>query len=372
MTNTVFLQNTAGLRGGGVCIVNGSDYDEANNTYIGNIATTGGSAGYVSGSDFPSGAEADFESSVFAFQSGALAIDGDVDGGADISLRNSLFWSNTAGNSAVALDSASIEEDPGWTFVDASCDPSLYLPSWESGMRDGGRGRASRFDLYGSRNDMGFVGGPAADPAYWVDGDGDGFPILYDCDDANSDINPEADKLCDDAGVDENYNGLVNGDDPDVVDGEDLYVDADGDRFEQQAVTWCRHAPDEVVDNDDDCDDTNAALVEDRDWYADNDGDGLGAGDATSSCGPPDGFVDSDDDCDDTNGAVGATRTWYADNDGDGVGDAAVVLTQCDAPDGFVSVSGDCDDEDATVTDGFPWYADLDEDGLGAGAATIA
>ena len=67
----------------------------------------------ISGSDIGSAAEADFESSVFAYQANSLAIDGDVDGGADISLRNSLFWNNSGGNSTIDLDDESIEEDPG-------------------------------------------------------------------------------------------------------------------------------------------------------------------------------------------------------------------------------------------------------------------
>ena len=232
-------------------------------------------------------------------------------------------------------------------------------------MRNGGRGGGSRFDLDGTRNDMGFVGGPDADPSYWLDADGDGVPVLYDCDDTNSAINPEADEVCDDAGVDENCNGLINADDPSVVDGEELYVDADGDGFGAEGTERVLACPGSgFVDNDDDCDDTNVAIVEEQSWYADADGDGFGAGPAEVSCRRPEGFVGNDDDCDDTNAAIGASRTWYADNDGDGVGDASVVVSQCDAPDGYVSLSGDCDDTDASVSDGATWYADND-DGFG-------
>lgn len=50
-----------------------------------------------------------------------------------------------------------------------------------------------------------------ADP----DADGDGYPASTDCNDALAGVNPGAVELCDEAGLDENCNGLANDADTD-------------------------------------------------------------------------------------------------------------------------------------------------------------
>ncbi|MBL7943421.1 MAG: hypothetical protein JNM00_11670, partial [Flavobacteriales bacterium] len=161
-------------------------------------------------------------------------------------------------------------------------------------------------------------------PAVWfADYDGDGYgnalagnsecnaPPGYvanddDCDDYNYYINPVASEVCND--VDDDCDGLVDDDDPDMSGGAT--------------------------------------------WYADLDGDGYG--DATNTivtCDPPVGYVVNADDCDDLDGLEFPGAVWYTDADQDGYGTGAYQVA-CTRPPGtynideLASVSGDCDDND--------------------------
>jgi hypothetical protein len=189
-------------------------------------------------------------------------------------------------------------------------------------------------------------------------------------------------------------------------------VDADGDGFAEE----------------DDCDDSNAAINPDADevcdsvdnncdgdvdegvtstFYADGDGDGFGDIDSsTDACAAPSGYTADDTDCDDTrldinpdadevcdeadnncdgeideDTATDAT-TWYADVDSDGYGDDKDAIVSCTAPKGYIEQGGDCDDSDGAYNpgaeesdcadpndyncDGSVGYADDDGDGWAA------
>ncbi len=137
-------------------------------------------------------------------------------------------------------------------------------------------------------------------------------------------------------------------------------------------------APDEFVCNglDDDCDgivDEGVQTI----FYADMDMDGFG--DPDTSCAAcdvsecPEGvWLDNDGDCDDSDAAVlpasdpsapetlcneidddcdgtvdeGAQRTFYRDADADGFGDPAEAIEACTAPGGYVDNDDDCADSD--------------------------
>ena len=253
----------------------------------------------------------------------------------------------------------------------------------------------------------------ALDAATWyADADGDSYgdagstaidctqPTGYvsdetDCDDAESAVNPSATEACN--GYDDDCDGAV--DEAGSSGGTTWYADSDGDGYGDTSATAADcFAPAGYVGNNDDCDDTMAAVNpaateacngydDDCDgstdeagstgsttWYADSDGDGYGdAASTDSACTVPSGYVGNDDDCDDTRSSVspagtetcngrdddcdGATdeagstgsTTYYADDDADGYGDAGATTAACSVPSGYVSDSTDCDDADPDV-----------------------
>jgi large repetitive protein len=254
---------------------------------------------------------------------------------------------------------------------------------------------------------------------FYADADGDGYgdagstydacsaPSGYvadasDCDDGDVAVNPGASELCD--GIDNDCDGLVDGDDGDVTDTATWYADSDADGYGDSAsTTTACSAPSGYVADASDCDDADAALnpgateicdgidndcdglVDDDDtsvsgtttWYVDYDGDGYGGLRLTQrACDQPSSYVDNADDCDDGDAAAypgadelcdGADNdcdgtvdeddaidgaTFYADGDGDGYGDATSTTTACSAPSGYTADATDCDDSDAALNPG--------------------
>jgi hypothetical protein len=245
------------------------------------------------------------------------------------------------------------------------------------------------------------IGDPKDDTAPMVDADGDGWGEDEDCDDGDPTVHPGAAELCND--LDDDCDGLVDGQDPDLQDGLTWYADRDGDGYgDPDATDEACHPPPGHIADASDCDDDDAtihpeedevcdgvdndcdSLIDDEDdsvtgramWYADNDGDGYGdPEDHLPACEQPSGRVDNLRDCDDTNPAVHADAeeicdgvdndcdgliddeddsvtersTWYTDADGDGFGDPATGAEACEAPDGSLTDASDCDDGDAAV-----------------------
>ncbi|MBM4365015.1 MAG: FG-GAP repeat protein [Deltaproteobacteria bacterium] len=225
-----------------------------------------------------------------------------------------------------------------------------------------------------------------------------------DCDDSDAAVNPGELELCDSADTDEDCDGLADDDDTSATGQSRSYADADGDSYgNASAATLACDAPAGNVSNDDDCDDTDAAINpaateacdgDDNDcdgstdesgatgettWYRDADRDGYGTPSTTrSACSAPSGYVadatdcndgsaaispadsevcdgsDTDEDCDgladDDDPSVTGTSNWYTDADGDGYGDGASLLTACEGPSGAVANSSDCDDTTADVS----------------------
>ena len=189
-----------------------------------------------------------------------------------------------------------------------------------------------------------------------------------------------------------------------------VYIDADGDNYDDGSVLLCHGAAEpngfSYTTNGIDCDDTNAGIFRTGLLYIDSDGDGYNAGSETLCYGTavPDGYTadNSGSDCDDEDNMVYRTADLYVDNDGDGFNTGEMVTmcygasipagyTQFDIDidcddntleyvdadgDGFgsntyaacggVATNDDCDDTDDTIgAGGITYYADADEDGFG-------
>ena len=202
-----------------------------------------------------------------------------------------------------------------------------------------------------------------------VDEDGDGSAPGADCDDADVTVHPGATELCN--AVDDDCDGQI---DEAAIDFTTYYRDADGDGFGLAGHTHqaCA-APTGYVDNDDDCDDNDAALNAFSVWYVDLDGDGYGIDEAAGTgcleapelvlvhgdCDDarPDTYPTAPELCDaydnDCDGGVdddpADPPVGYYDNDGDQWGDATKPMYACDAPGAAVPAGFDCDDADAAI-----------------------
>ena len=175
---------------------------------------------------------------------------------------------------------------------------------------------------------------------YYADLDNDGYgdpantildcrpPAGYvdnalDCDDTDPNVNPSMTETC----------NLMDDDcDGDIDEGVQLtfYADSDGDGFGNPASTILAcTVPPGYTNNDDDCDDANAAVNPS----------------AVEVCN------DIDDDCD---GAVdeGVQILFYQDGDQDGYGNPTTAVLACTASVGFVSNNQDCDDTNANIHPG--------------------
>ena len=252
---------------------------------------------------------------------------------------------------------------------------------------------------------------------FYTDVDGDGFGNAQeqiqscemlegmvengsDCDDLDTNINPEAQEFCD--YVDNNCDGIQ--DEATALDALIFYLDSDGDGYGHTTQTQAScYLEVGLSDNNLDCDDTNnqiyptqneicdgldnncdeiiddSSSLDAQNWYADSDSDGFG--DALSSvlgCAAPLGTVANSADCDDVNSAIHPNAqeicdtldndcdgfvdstdpsvtgepTWYIDIDGDGYGGMGFNQVTCTAPSGYVDNDQDCNNTNGHVHPG--------------------
>jgi len=185
-------------------------------------------------------------------------------------------------------------------------------------------------------------------PTWFLDGDGDGVAgsatatsctepndavvATGDCDDANRDVFPGADEVCN--GIDDDCDDDIDDDDPDVSDPSTWYTDADGDGFGSGTVLACDQ-PKGTASAGGDCDD----------------------GRPEAFPGAPEQCNNLDDDCDTVVDNGIQFVDWFPDADMDGYGDdQAKGLNDCQPPKpGWRSNADDCDDDDDEV------YLDADE-----------
>lgn len=184
---------------------------------------------------------------------------------------------------------------------------------------------------------------------YYIDADHDAFgttagsgtyycnpPAWYttnhsDCNDANANIRPNAQEICDVNDVDEDCDGLSDDADPSVTGKLTYYPDADHDNFGSSSaagIAYC-NPPAWNLTNNSDCNDLSASIFP-------------GAAEMCNGV---------DDDCDvliDDNAGI----PYYADADNDGYGNAAMFIISCSAPNGYVANSADCNDQNVSVNPG--------------------
>jgi hypothetical protein len=256
------------------------------------------------------------------------------------------------------------------------------------------------------------VGGPTS---YLLDVDQDGFgddttlaegcapaeavTVGGDCDDAQATVYPGAAEACD--GLDNDCDGLLDGDDDDNTGAVDWYRDEDADGYgvTSDSVRSCDGPAGYAVVGGD-CDDANATtspgasevcdgadndcdgLTDDDDnsvadqttWYIDYDGDSYGSDRFTeAACAAPEGYVSNAEDCDDAEAtafpggvevcdtldnncdgvvdeaSAADAQTWYQDADLDGFGDADFTTLSCEVPSGYAENDEDCDDGEFAV-----------------------
>jgi hypothetical protein len=182
--------------------------------------------------------------------------------------------------------------------------------------------QGSGIALYVDNDGDGFGQGPAT----WACQVSDGFSELPgDCDDADPQLHPNADELCD--GIDNDCSGDV---DEDPLDPGQWYPDFDGDGFGDgtQGLSACS-APANYIADALDCDDTRSAVNPS----------------ATEVCNGLDDNCDGNLDDESASDAL----TWFADSDGDGFGDAETSQLHCTQPTGTSANEMDCDDADPSI-----------------------
>ena len=200
--------------------------------------------------------------------------------------------------------------------IDNNCD----------GIVDADLGNGAGVDLFADTDGDGF--GDPSSPTKGCEGAEGYVTDNTDCDDASADVKPGGAELCNE--LDDNCDGSV---DEGVQ--IDLYRDVDGDGFGDEsddAEKGCA-ATDTLSANNEDCDDSEAAVHPDAEEIC-NEG--------------------VDDDCsgaadDDDSGTIDKPNSW-PDGDGDGFGDATLApASLCSPPSNYVFDGSDCDDDAADV-----------------------
>jgi hypothetical protein len=126
-----------------------------------------------------------------------------------------------------------------------------------------------------------------------------------------------------------------------------------------------------------DCDDTNATVLQSWLLYPDTDGDGVGHGAQESVCGGtqlPAGYASAGTDCAPQESSLWRMLAYQhrdADRDGFTTPSSGEVCSGTALPAGYTPLANgaDCDDANATLHEGLSLYPDLDGDGEGAGSA---
>jgi hypothetical protein len=153
-----------------------------------------------------------------------------------------------------------------------------------------------------------------------------------DCDDTRADVSPAGVEVCDEAGADEDCDGLANDDDASVGGQATFYADADADGYGAVGGVVACFQPEGHVLETGDCDDARADVSP------------AGA----EVCDEANADEDCDGAADDADDSATGQLGWYPDADADGWGGEASVL-RCDGLVAETTNAGDCDDTDPAL-----------------------
>lgn len=365
VVNNVFFGNVANDQGGAIWLSEGIGTTQiSNNDFIANDAVTSGSAIHT---DISSGSLSAYNN-LFAYNTTRPAFHRTGAAGT-FSVTDSWFWQNLAGDASFVLaGSNTTGTDPLLAnYTPSDCTVANLYPRVDSGLID--KGLISLLDVDGTRSDIGAFGGPDADKAPWLDADGDGAVVMWDCDDKDPARSPFKTEVCDPSDVDEDCDGAADDLDSSTTGKITVYTDTDKDGHGAGVGLSGCISPTRSGFGDD-CDDGDPSWYAAKTWYKDADADGHGdATESTTACTAPVGYVALSDDCDDLDKTAAVLFSVYADNDTDTWGGLTTKIA-CRVTPGWVARTGDCDDGDSALNPDTSWYIDGDKDGVG-GSSTV-
>lgn len=241
IVRTTVCRNGAGTHGGGAWLGTTADIDWHNVRLLDNLANTdgggiyhtgpgsltlrsanvlGSTSGSGGGSAIATAAEATLRDVLVAYSTGGIAIRRTSATPVAL-LGGTAWWQNEQGDALDLTPSTPGAQhgDPKLTGYTPGedCATMQDWGGWYGPLRDAGS--EGLLDPDGTRIDIGAFGGPDADPALWtIDADGDGAPVLYDCDELDPNVYPLAQEVPYD-GLDANCDRL-----------DDFDADQDGHR----------------------------------------------------------------------------------------------------------------------------------------------
>lgn len=251
--------------------------------------------------------------------------------------------------------------------------------------------RDSDGDSFGSSFFSQVISLEASTPSDFVEND-------LDCDDNNSNVNPNATETCT-TNFDDNCDGNIN--EVSSFDAATWYQDSDQDGFGNINQTETACAPSVgYTSNSTDCNDSRNDVYPGAPEICGSSED-LNCDNVTPNTDADnDGFA-SCNDCDDTSATVNPAQaevcdsnnidencnglandldpnvigqvTYFTDADYDGFGDeTAVGVLTCNQPNQSSTNNLDCDDSNASINPNTIWYTDSDGDGFGLNGSDLA